>query len=339
MLEFIGLTYTEDKETMIETLEPHKSRKNWWIAGVFLTVMFLVLIVWQQTLPPKDFPIDSVVNIPRGLSASSIAHTLEEQGVVKSNLLLYFILTWSHDPANIQAGTFVYSEPLNVWQVAERLTMASSVDNLVAVTLPEGFTIKEFAELASNRLVNFDKEHFIELSEGREGYLFPDTYYLPNDFTAEELVNLLSETYVQKTADLNEEITAHHLTQEEIIILASILEREANTEECMRIVSGILQNRLDIGMALQADATMEYALDRPLNQLEASDLEIDSPYNTYIYKGLPPTPIGNPGLMAINAVLNPIVSDYFYYLTDDEGNFYYAETFDEHRANIAKYLR
>lgn len=324
---------------MIETFEPHKPRKNWWLTGAFLVTLFLVFFLWQQTLPPRNFPIDSVITIPRGLSASSIAHTLEEQNVVKSNLLLYLILTWRHDPANIQAGTFVYPEPLNVWQVAKRLTLAASAENLVAVTLPEGFTIEEFAGLASTRLVNFDNALFIELGEGKEGYFFPDTYYLPNDFTAEELVELLSETYLQKIADFKEEMSVHSLTEEEIIILASIIEREANTAESMRTVSGILQNRLEIGMALQADATIEYVLDRPLNQLEASDLEIDSPYNTYLYPGLPPTPIGNPGLMAINAVLNPVKSSYFYYLTDEGGDFYYAETFDEHRANIAKYLR
>lgn len=324
---------------MIETFETDKPKNFWWLAAFLFTALLLIFTLWYQTLPPKNFPTDSVVTINRGLSASSIAHSLEGQNVVKSNLLLYLILTWRYDPANIQAGTFIYQEPLNVWQVAERLNLASSAENLVAVTLPEGFTIEEFAELASVRLDNFNKERFIELGEGKEGYFFPDTYYLPNDFTAEELVEMLSETYLQKTADLAEAMQSHELTADEIVILASILEREANTEESMRTVSGILQNRLAIGMALQADATMEYVLDRPLKQLEASDLEIDSPYNTYLYRGLPPTPIGNPGIMAINAVLNPIVSDYFYYLTDDEGDFYYAETFDEHRSNIAKYLR
>lgn len=324
---------------MIETFETDKPKNFWWLAAFLFTALLLIFTLWYQTLPPKNFPTDSVVTINRGLSASSIAHSLEEQNVVKSNLLLYLILTWRYDPANIQAGTFIYQEPLNVWQVAERLNLASSAENLVAVTLPEGFTIEEFAELASVRLDNFNKERFIELGEGKEGYFFPDTYYLPNDFTAEELVEMLSETYLQKTADLAEAMQSHELTADQIVILASILEREANTEESMRTVSGILQNRLAIGMALQADATMEYVLDRPLKQLEASDLEIDSPYNTYLYRGLPPTPIGNPGIMAINAVLNPIVSDYFYYLTDDEGDFYYAETFDEHRSNIAKYLR
>lgn len=324
---------------MIETFEIHKPRSFWWLVGSSLVLIFIGFSLWQQTLPPKNFPIESAVTIPRGLSASAIAHLLEEQNVVKSNLLLYLILIWYHDPANIQAGTFVYQEPQNVWQVAERLTLASGAENLVAVTLPEGFTIREFATIASTSLQNFDRDYFIDLGAGREGYFFPDTYYLPNDFTAKELATLLTDTYHQKTESLKEEMNNHPLGEDGVITLASLLEREANSEESMNVVSGILQNRLAIDMALQIDASIEYILNRPLSQLEASDLEIDSPYNTYIYRGLPPTPIGNPGLMAIKAVLHPVESEFFYYLTDAEGNFHYAKTFDEHKKNIAKYLK
>ena len=146
-------------------------------------------------------------------------------------------------------------------------------------------------------------------------------------------------TYEEKQAARADMIAAHPLSEYEILILASIIEREARSEESMRIVSGILQNRLAIGMALQADASIEYVLNKPLNELVPEDLEIDTPYNTYLYPGLPPTPIGNPGLMAIDAVLTPIESDYFYYITDDSGEFHYAETYDAHRRNIAEYLR
>jgi UPF0755 protein len=129
------------------------------------------------------------------------------------------------------------------------------------------------------------------------------------------------------------------LSAEEVIILASIIEREANTFESMKMISGILQGRMAIGMPLQADASIEYVLDKPLKELTPEDLKVDSPYNTYTNKGLPPTPIGNPGTEAIKAVLEPTVSDYVYYITDNEGNFHYAKDFDEHRANVAKYLR
>jgi UPF0755 protein len=121
--------------------------------------------------------------------------------------------------------------------------------------------------------------------------------------------------------------------------LASIIEREANSPESMKMVSGILQNRLTIDMPLQADASIEYILDKPLNALLPEDLKIDSPYNTYLNRGLPPTPIGNPGLTAIEAVLEPTLSKYLFYITDETGEFHYAEDFDQHRANIQRYLR
>jgi UPF0755 protein len=154
----------------------------------------------------------------------------------------------------------------------------------------------------------------------------------------------MRETYTQTTQPLREQIAASSLTENEMLILASILEREANSPESMSIVSGILQNRLAIGMPLQADATIEYVLDTPLGELPPGQLaaklrELDSPYNTYLYLGLPPTPIGNPGLTAITAVLNPRETPYFYYVTGNDGKFYYAESYNEHLRNIDRYLR
>jgi UPF0755 protein len=205
--------------------------------------------------------------------------------------------------------------------------------------VPEGFTIKEFADIASRSLPDFNSEEFLAQNTNLEGYLFPDTYYVPADFTAEEFGMLLQETFTEKTLNLATSLETHPLGTDGVIKVASLLEREANTEESMKMVSGILQNRLAEGMRLQTDASLEYVLNRPLGTLTAEDLEIDSPYNTYRYGGLPPTPIGNPGLTAIMAVLSPTPSDYLYYLTDEDGVFHYAETFDEHKQNIVKYLR
>lgn len=307
-----------------------------------LTVLFLVValwVLWGQTRAPADFPVNSPVVIARGLSAADIAKLLEEEGVVRSNLALYMTLIWKHDPSAIQAGTYIFEEPLSVTAVADRITAVGATENLVALTLPEGYTYWEYASIAEAVLPDFDRLAFMGAVKNKEGYLFPDTYYLPADYTADELEQLLETTYAQKIAPFQAAIDRHPLGGPGVIVLASLLEREANTEESMRMVSGILQNRLREGMRLQVDASIEYVLGRPLNTLTAEDLDTDTPYNTYLYDGLPPTPIGNPGLMAIKAVLEPIESDYFYYLTDSDGNFYYAQTFDEHRANIAKYLR
>lgn len=308
---------------------------------MFVLLAFAILVVafWWQTTPPSGFPINSAVTIARGLSASAIAEHLEDNNVVRSNALLYFILIWKHDPNAIQAGTFVYTEPLSVFEVAERLTEISVTDDLISLTLPEGYTVREFADIVDAGLPDFDSENFLTLGKNSEGYMFPDTYYVPIDFNAEELSQLLLDTYQEKTADIKTAMASHPLDEYGVLILASLLEREANSAESMRVVSGILQTRMDEGMRLQVDASLEYVLDRPLNTLTPEDLEIDSPYNTYLYDGLPPTPIGNPGLVSINAVLDPIETEYLYYLTDEEGTFHYARTFDEHRENIAKYLR
>lgn len=326
---------------MIETFEIKRPRKRWWILGTLFGLSALVsLFVWWQTTPPGDFPVDTAITIPRGLSAGAIANLLEEKGVVRSADLLYVFLVTKHNPNSIQAGLYVFSEPLSVAGVAERLTNSGNVaDNLVALTLPEGFTVREFAQLASVVLPNFSAEEFIALATKEEGFFFPDTYYLPIDFKADELMSLLKETYQEKISSIKEEIEAHDLSEYEIITLASLIEREANTEESMKMVSGILQNRLAIDMALQADASMEYVLQGSLQDLKPEDLEKDSPYNTYKNRGLPPTPIGNPGLQAIEAVLRPTKSDFIYYITGDDGIFRYAKTFDEHKANISRYLK
>jgi UPF0755 protein len=149
----------------------------------------------------------------------------------------------------------------------------------------------------------------------------------------------MQKTFNEKTAPLEERIKTSQYSQNEILTLASILEREANTPESKKIVSGILQNRLTINMPLQVDATMEYILNKPLQELAPEDLNIESPYNTYLNVGLPPTPIGNPGTESIEAVLEPIESEYLFYITGEDGNFYYSKTYEEHLENIEKYLR
>lgn len=326
---------------MIETYEV-KRRPRWWLRISLLTFVGLLLVAglfWWQTLPTSNFPTGSGVTISRGLSASEIVKQLEAENVIKSSLFAHIVLVAWHDPSNIKAGSYYFDQPISTFDVIDRITRDADGNTLVRVTLPEGFTVREYSIIAAEVLPKFDGTEFLNMSTDSEGKLFPDTYYVPADFTAPELRNLLMETREQKLAEIQGQISTHTLGESGVITLASLLEREANTEESMRIISGILQERLKSGMRLQTDASIEYVLGRPLNELTAEDLERDTPYNTYKYSGLPPTPIGNPGLTAINAVLNPEKTGYLYYITDSEGNFHYAKTFDEHRENIAKYLK
>jgi UPF0755 protein len=149
----------------------------------------------------------------------------------------------------------------------------------------------------------------------------------------------MEEHYEASIAPLRGTMESRGYTEDEVIILASILEREANDETSMRMVAGILENRLRDDMPLQVDAVFQYYTGKGSSDLTLEDLTTDTPYNTYTNIGLPPQPIGNPGLMAIEAVLNPTPSDYYYYLTGDDGEFYYAKTFEEHKRNKARYLR
>lgn len=329
-------------------LQPKKKRSffskliklSFWL--LLFALAATAVMYWHITKlsgAPTDFPVNTAITIEQGTEVREITEILANENVVQSDALLYYVLVLFYDSTDIKASTYVFEQPLTVREVATRLTQGDFDTNLIRFTHFEGERATQIATNAGELLPNFNTERFITAAEPQEGKLWPETYFVPADYTDEELLTLMLETYDENITTLTEQISTHALTLDEILVLASIIEREANTKESKETVASVLQNRLDIGMALQADASIEYVLDKPLSELTPDDLEIDSPYNTYLYPGLPPTPIGNPGLDAINAVLNPTESEYFYYITDDEGVFHYSETYNQHLRNIEKYLR
>lgn len=307
----------------------------------FVTVVMYALQSYVENLnqPPVAFPQDELIIIEPGMTARAITEHLANMNVVKSESLLYYTLMLRHDPSGIKASAYRFTEPLTTFEIASRITEGDFDSDLVRLTHIEGERVSQLATRAAELLPGFNQERFLRNTESLEGKLWPDTYFIPPQYTDEDLLALLQQTFTEQLAPYDELIRNHTLSLDEILVLASIIEREANSPESMRLVSSVLQNRLEIGMALQADASIEYVLDKPLAQLTPDDLKIDSPYNTYVYPGLPPTPIGNPGLEAILAVLQPAESDYFYYLTDSAGVFHFAETYAKHLANIERYLR
>lgn len=323
---------------------PIRPVRSWWYHGIVLAgialllAAVLVLSVLIQSRAPASFPLNTAITIEPGLSAAAIADELAAQGVVRSSDLLYIAIILFHDPLEVKAGAYVFREPQSTFSIARQITEDNPQTEHITLTFIEGSSVTDYALVAENRLPEFDPTEFNVGAAKYEGMLFPDTYYVPYTFTVDELIELLLNTYEEQTAELFA-VNTTGLSEYEVVTLASIVEREANSEESMRMVAGILQNRMEAGMPLQADASMEYVLDKPLGALTPEDLKIDSPYNTYLYTGLPPTPIGNPGLNSITAVLDPIVSDYYYYLTGNDGVFYYAETYETHLSNIERYLR
>ncbi len=333
------------REPIDELIIHKKAKRNPFIWFVLLIIVLLVIVVLKISVftvlnnPPTSFISPTTVRVEEGTSVRDITRLMKENNVVKSDTFLYLLITTFFEPTAIKASTYVFEEPLTSYKVAGRLAQGDFDTNLLRLTHIEGERVSHLADTADELLPDFNKDRFLLAATPLEGRLFPETYFIPESYDDVELLDLLQKTFDEVISDYQNHIDSSQFTVDDVLILASIIEREANTKESKMMVSGILQNRLNIGMPLQADASIEYILDKPLSELTPKDLEIDSPYNTYLNVGLPPTPIGNPGREAIEAVLYPTNSDYYYYITDNDGNFHYAQTYNQHLANIERYLR
>lgn len=305
-------------------------------------ILFSILLypayayVLHLTTPPPSFPTHTPITIEEGARVTDIGANLKEQGVIRSQLLFRALLLREGSDTGIQAGVYTFPTPLTLNELERALTAGQYLSPLARVTFPEGFRVRDM-ELYINDTISGTVD--TSVTDELEGYLFPDTYFIPTTMDYAGLITLMKKTYEEKVAPLRPLMEAEHMSEHDVIVLASILEREANDETSMRTVAGILEKRLNEGMPLQVDATFEYIFGKASHELTVDDLETDSPFNTYTHTGLPPSPIANPGLTAIHAVLEPIPTDYLYYLTDSDGVFHYAETFEEHKKNKERYLR
>lgn len=323
--------------------------KNRWLlaAGVLVVLLILFVVspfVWLQTQlqPVSDQVQTQTFIIPKGQASIIIGQRLQEAGLIRHPLAFRYLLWKEQLAGKIQAGSFDLSPSMSTLVLATQLTRGTNDD---WVTIPEGQRVEEIAELFAD-FPEFDPVEFIELSKSDEGKLFPDTYLFPKLVTAETVHAQMTTTFDQVVIKnkIAEKAEDQGRTLEEVVILASILEREAQGLEDMKMVAGILYNRLEIDMALQVDATLQYAkgYDAVKKQWKPAlsvDKELNSPYNTYKFPGLPPRPIANPGLNALSAAVDPTDSEYFYYISDKEGNMHYSVTYEEHLANIEKYLK
>lgn len=336
-----------DYQVSTEPAVPKRFRWRWDILALLSFALLLPILVSGGYIFVTNQPVTELkaveVVIAPGTSVWEMSKTLKQAGVIRSELTLFLVLRYLEDPTQIKASTYHFEVPKTTRDVAKTLIAGEFDNNLRRVTFVEGWREQEYATVAAT-LPNITEAEFMAESAGLEGMLFPETYFVPEDITATELVALLRDTHQQRVEKYRTQIEAGGLSITEALILASIIEREANTPESMKMVAGIYLNRLTIGMPLQADASIEYVLDAPLNELPPGQLaaelrELDSPYNTYLYPNLPPTPIGNPGETALEAIANPLKTNNLYYITGNDGAFYYAETYDHHLSNIARYLR
>lgn len=290
------------------------------------------------------------VSVPEGATGTEVAELLYEKDLIKSVTAFSFYLRQNELSDQLKAGRFVFQENYDMPKIVEILASGKSTE--FAVTLLEGWTAQQIAQkLEADELTTVDdfmeclKEcefDFSFLPEGYlEGYLYPDTYFVnPDSYTDEAFITRLLNTFNNKLTD--EDWTAINDSArdfEDIMIMASIVEREERNDEEKPTVAGILWNRFSSGTGLYADATVLYGLGRTSGGLSSEDLDSDSPYNTRKFAGLPPTPISNPSISSIRAALFPEDTDYWYYLHDSDGVIHYAKTLEEHNVNKARYIR
>lgn len=310
-----------------------------------LTILFLGLgfFWWKISLTPVD-PADKTPKIfvvKKGEGVREIARRLANEGLIRDQIVFFLLVKKMGIDQNLQAGDFRLNPAMDGRTIAQTLTRGM-LD--VWLTLLEGWRVEEIALKLAQEL-SLPEAQFLQYAQ--EGYMFPDTYLIPKEATASAIVGILKDNFSKKfTRDLKEEARKSGLTEKEVIILASIIEKEASGEEDRGIIAGILLKRLKKGWPLQADATLQYALGYQPEErtwwkknLTEADKKVKSPYNTYLNPGLPPGPISNPGLASIKAVIFPVDSDFWYYLHDTEGRVHFAKTIEEHEENINKYLR
>ncbi len=325
---------------------------------IFIAVAVLLgLLLWwrQATSAPSTNPQKNVIIITRGSSAEKIGNVLKEAGVIKNKTAFKLYLQKENLTTAIPPGKF---------EIAQNLTLSEVVVLLLEgptekwVTVPEGLRREQVPllfvdvlELKGEARAEFINT-FLLASADKEGYLFPDTYLVSLETTGAGAVSLMENTFNNKVSgEMVEALANLGFSLDEGVILASLLERETLTNEERPVVAGILYNRLKAGWPLQVDATVQYAMANDIckegsvecedwwpRPITSTDLKLDSPYNTYMYPGLPPTPISNPGISSLKAVAFPENTDYWFYLHDPDGNIHYAKTLAEHNQNIVNYL-
>lgn len=310
---------------------------RYFLLKVFGLAVFVVCIMTAAaSFTPKNFPVGSQVHIPKNTSLSQAADILVQKHIVSSPFLFKLLTTVLYGQGSVSAGDYLFSEPQNLLVIVRRLANGEQGLTPIRVTIPEGSTVNDIAWILLKKIPDFNAPLFVELAHGYEGYLFPDTYVFNPNKTAPEILAAMRALFDQKLRTFSADINASERSTKDIIIMASLLEKEAASSTDRAIISGILWKRLDAGMPLQVDATIVYLTGRGYVYLD--DLKIDSPYNTYKYKGLPKGPIANPGIDALTAALHPKKTSYYYYLSDSKGNMHYSTTFEGHQANRAKYL-
>lgn len=333
------------------------------IAVDILAIFALIYINFQVRTPldPSKTELETFI-VKKGQGTKSISKSLQEQSLIKNDFYFNFQAWRSGNSKKLQAGEYELSPSMSISEIVDIVARGDVKMRGIKLTIPEGYTTRQIENELMSKGLNIQKT---ELEEGvgissplayeifklnflkdlpsratLDGFLFPDTYIFDEDEELNEIVRKMLANFEEKVDEPTRvKIKAGGRNLYEIVIMASLLEKEVQTPEDMKVVSGLLWKRMDIGMPLQVDATLAYLTGKKTGEITNDDKLIDSPFNTYKYRGLPPRPIANPGLNAIRAAAEPAETNYLYYLSTPDGEIIFSESLDEHNENKAKYLK
>lgn len=333
---FLTWTDTESRR-LAEHWREHANRRSIAIivAGGIAALLAYVLVI----APPSAFPTGQLITVPEGTTAAEVARMLEEQGVVREEYVFRFAVQILGRDRGVRAGDYLFKEPTDILSVARRVTTGAFGLEPIRIRIPEGATTKDMAKIYATQLQRFNAEQFIEKAQPQEGYFFPDTYFFLPNATEDTVIDAMRQNFDEQIQQLAGDITKSGKTLNEIVIMASILEKEAHNHLDRQKIAGVLWRRIRIDMALQVDAAFLYSIGRTTFDLTNADLQNkDDPYNTYANKGLPPGAIGSPSLSSMRAAANPIDEGYLFYLADRNFVTYYSKTYEEHLRKKALYI-
>ena len=327
-----------------------------WIS--LLVLLVVGFAVWRIALaevsPFKGYEgAEQFVDIPEGSGPTSIGRRLADAGIIRDRLGFRFEILRSGLGRRLQAGEYRFDRPMTVNEVVDKIARGDVY--LVPITFREGLTVREMAQLFESKGLGPAKEFSARASDAQlirtldpaakdlEGYLFPDTYAMTRHTDAAQLIPRMVAGFEKAlTPEILSAADARGLTVRQLVTLASIVEKETGNPDERPLVAAVYSNRLKIGMALQCDPTVIYALQRANKydgNLTRDNMQIDSPYNTYRYPGLPPGPIANPGRASLEAAARPADVPYLYFVARGDGSHAFASTLEEHNRNVDQYQR
>ena len=340
--------YSEGERLLDGAVKTFAASRKYLLATVFILLLTGVFMMIGAS-PPTHSKDSVLVTIPEGASRKEVADHLKGSELIRSRTVFHLIVHIGFEGRQFLSGTYEMRKDMPLFMVLEKLIEGDVADT--EVTIPEGFTIRQIARRLDAAKITSEEE-FLKLAEDKpeifgvnsgvptlEGFLFPDTYRFLYHQPAENIIRVMMSRMDQQLKKLEPKARASGFSKAEILTIASLIEREAKVQQDRPLISSVIHNRLKLNMPLQIDATVIYAHGQHKKRILYKDLEIESAYNTYKNRGLPPGPIANPGFASIEAAVNPAQTDYLYYVAASDGSHLFARTFEEHKANTRKVRR